>query len=54
MATTQPTDPIDIIEQHEEVFKTIREQATDPDVAERFGGQPLELLELDRERGDQL
>jgi len=55
MATTQPTNPIDVIEQHEEVFKTIHEKADDPTVAERFGGQPLELLELDRDRsrGDQ-
>jgi len=51
--TDHPTDPIDVIAEHEEVFKTIREEAEDPRVAQRFGAQPLELLELDRERGDQ-
>lgn len=52
MATTQPTDTIEVIEEHEEIFRTIAEGADDPTVAKRFGEQPLELLELDRERRD--
>lgn len=47
-----PTDPISIIEENEDVFKTIREEAEDPRVAQQFGAQPLRLLELDREQGD--
>lgn len=53
MATTQPTNPIDIIAENEEVFQTIQEEADDPVVAEKYGRKPLELLELDRERGGQ-
>ena len=53
MATTQSTNPIDIIEENEEVFQTIEAEADDPTVAEKYGGKPLELLELDRERGGQ-
>jgi hypothetical protein len=48
-----PTDPISIIEENEEIFETISEEADDPRIAERFGNQPLELLELDRERRGQ-
>lgn len=53
MTTTQPTNPIDIIAENEEVFQTIQKQADDPRVAEKYGRKPLELLELDRDRGDQ-
>jgi hypothetical protein len=49
----QPTDPIDVIAENEEVFRTIREKAEDSTVAEQFGTQPLRLLELEREREDQ-
>ena len=45
----KPTNLIDVIEEHEEVFETISEEARDPHVAERFGEQPLALLELERE-----
>jgi hypothetical protein len=51
--TDQPTDPISLIEENEEIFETISEEADDPRVAERFGSQPLALLEFDRERRDQ-
>jgi len=53
MATTQPTNPIDIIDEHEEVFQTIEEEADDPLVAEKYGRKPLQLLALDRDRGGQ-
>ena len=53
MATTQQTDLIDIIDENEEVFATIEAEADDPVVAEKYGEKPLELLELDRERGGQ-
>jgi len=50
MPRTEHHDPIDIIDEHEEVFKTISEKVDDPCVAQRFGDQPLALLELDRDR----
>jgi len=52
MSGTEHHDPIDVIDEHEEVFKTISEKAADPRVAQRFGEQPLALLELDRDGGD--
>lgn len=53
MNIDDPTDPIEIIEENEAVFETIRTEADDPLIAERFGGQPLDLLELDRKQGGQ-
>jgi hypothetical protein len=45
---------IDIIEEHRDVFETIRDEVDDPEAAKRFGEQPLELLERVRgEGGDQ-
>ena len=52
MSEKEYHDPIDVIDEHEEVFKTISEKAADPRVAQRFGEQPLALLELDRDGGD--
>lgn len=48
----RPTDPIEVIDKHEEVFETIRDEAEDPEVAERYGEKPLKLLELDRRQRD--
>jgi hypothetical protein len=48
----RPTDPIEVIDKHEEIFKKIRDEAEDPEVAERYGEKPLKLLELDRRQGD--
>jgi len=47
---TQTPNPIDIIAQNEETFRTIAEEAENPEVAEKYGRQPLRLLELHRER----
>lgn len=48
--TQHPTDTIEIIEENEEIFQTIRDEADDPRTADRFGRRPLRLLELDREK----
>ena len=53
MSRTEHHDPIDIIDEHEEVFQTIEEEADDPLVAEKYGRKPLQLLALDRDRGGQ-
>jgi len=48
----RPTNPIEVIDRHEEIFRTICEEAEDSKVAERYGEQPLKLLKLDRRKQD--
>lgn len=43
-------EPMQVVAENEEIFETIAAEAEDPGIRERYGEQPLELLERVRER----